>query len=126
MFNKKSTAGFILVFSFLFLFRQSSYSQGSPTISYEVLENCCGSSVPDTTEEEYVAMISTSRDNPKAQITFYRIYCKICCYLLKSRSGRQPFPEADKVTDRALIKKLRNALKKQLAYKTKLVHLSKD
>ena len=122
MTNKKRTAGFILVFSFLFLFQQSSYSQGSPTtISYEVLDNCCGSSVPDDTTE-YVARISTGKD---PQITFYRIYCKICCYLLRS-SRRQQFPEENKVTDPALIKKLRNALKKQLAYKTKLVSSSRD
>lgn len=125
MFNKKRTAGIILVFSFLFLFRQMSYSQGSPTnITYEVIEDCCGSSVPDTTDAEYVAMISSGKDT-KTEITYYRIYCKICCYLLKAHSGRQ-LPEADKVTDPRLIKKLRNALKKQLAYKTKLVHIAKD
>jgi hypothetical protein len=118
MTNKKTTAGFILVFSFLFLFQQSSYSQGASTsVTYEVLNNCCGSSVPDDTTQ-YVARMSTGND---PGITFYRIYCKICCYLLRS-SGRQQFPEENKVTDPALIKKLRNALKKQLAYKTKLVN----
>ena len=127
MFNKKRTAGFILVFSFLFLSHQFSYAQPGSVrdTTYEVLSDvCCGGSVPDTTDDEYVAAIysNTGRKGPKSQIVFYRIYCRICCYLLKSRSGKKPFPESDKVTDPALIKKLRSTLVKQLAYKTKLIN----
>jgi hypothetical protein len=127
MTNKKRTAGFILVFSFLFLCRQVSYGQPGSVrdTAYEVLsEDCCGGSVPDTADAMYVAAIySNPGKGPKSQIIFYRFYCRICCYLLRSRNGKQqPLPEADRVKDPALIKKLRNTLQKQLAYKTKLVN----
>lgn len=130
MLNKKRTAGFILVFSLLFVCRPSSYAQPGSVrdTTYEVLsEDCCGGSVPDTADAEYVAVIysNTGKGSP-SQIVFYRIYCRICCYLLKSRTSKQQLPEADKVKDPALIKKLRNTLKKQLAYKTKLVNTIKD
>jgi len=123
MFNKKRTAGFILVFSFLFFCRSSSYAQpgsGRDT-TYEVISQdyCCIGSVPDT---GYVAMITS--DNKRSKITFYRFYCKICCFILPA--GKQKLPEKDKVTDAALIKKLRAALKKQLEHNLKAVNSTKN
>jgi len=121
MFNKKSTAGFILVFSFLFLCRSSSYAQPGSQTTYEVISDafCCPGSVPDTS---YVAMITS--DNKRSKITFYRFYCKVCCFILPP--GKQKLPEKDRVTDAALIKKLRAALKKQLEHNLKAVNSTKD
>jgi hypothetical protein len=128
MFNKKSTAGFILAFSFLFLCRSLSYAQPGPkkNTTYEVISSdyCCGSSVPDTTS--YMAEITSDNTNSKDQsgeksrITFYRFYCRICCFLVPS--AKQTVPEKEKVTDAALIKKLRVALKKQLEHNLKAVN----
>jgi hypothetical protein len=122
MLNKKSTAGFILVFSFLFLCRSSSYAQPGSVrdTTYEVIDDdyCCVGSVPDTS---YVAMITTDRQ--RSRITFYRFYCKICCFILPS--DKQKLPEKDKVTDPTLIKKLRAALKKQLEHNLRAVNSTK-
>jgi hypothetical protein len=127
MFNKKSTAGFILVFSFLFLCRSLSYAQPRPVkeTTYEVISSdyCCGSSVPDTTS--YMAEMtsdnsSKDQSGQKSRVTFYRFYCKICCFLVPSE--KQTLPEKDKVTDPALIRKLRVALKKQLEHNLKMVN----
>jgi hypothetical protein len=125
MFNKKRTAGFILVFSFLFLCRSFSYAQPRPArdTTYEVISSkfCCGGSVPDT---GYAAMIiAPDPKDPRSQIKFYRIYCKICCFILPY--GKQAPPEKDKVTDPALIRKLRAALKKQLEHNLKVVNGTK-
>lgn len=129
MFNKKSTAGFILVFSFLFLCRTFSYAQPGSVrdTTYEVISEafCCAGSVPDT---GYVAAIisdNNAKDKPRRspQIIFYRFYCKICCFIVPS--GKQKLPEKDKVTDAALIKKLRAALKKQLEHNLKAVNSAK-
>ena len=130
MFSKKSTAGFILVFSFLFLCQSLSYAQPKSVsdTTYEVIsqEYCCGGSVPDTS---YVAMIITDNTTYKDQsrqrsrIIFYRFYCKVCCFILPS--GKQTLPERDKVTNAALIKKLRAALKKQLEHNLKAVNSTK-
>lgn len=122
MFNRKSTAGFILVFSFLFLCRSLSYAQPGSVrdTTYEVISEafCCAGSVPDT---GYVAMITS--ENKRSQIIFYRFYCKICCFIVPS--GKQKLPEKDKVTNAALIKKLRAALKKQLEHNLKVVNSTK-
>jgi hypothetical protein len=120
MFNKKRTAGFILVFSFLFLCRSFSYAQPGTQVTYEVIDDdyCCAGSVPDTS---YVAMITTNRS--RSNITFYRFYCKVCCFILPS--GKEKLPEKDKVTDPRLIKKLRAALKKQLEHNLKAVNSTK-
>jgi hypothetical protein len=123
MFNRKCTAGFILVFSFLFLGRSSSYAQPGSLkgTTYEVISSdyCCGGSVPDT---GYVAMIADDPNSKgqKSRVTFYRIYCKICCFILPS--GKQTPPEKDKVTDPALVKRLRAALRKQLEHNLKMVN----
>jgi hypothetical protein len=125
MLTQKSTAGFILVFSFLFLCRSSSYAQAKPVrdTTYEIIADdyCCVGSVPETS---YVAMIIYDNRSPqRSQITFYRFYCKTCCFILPS--GKQPLPEKDRVKDPVLIRKLRIALKKQLEHKLKAVNSAK-
>lgn len=123
MFNRKSTAGFILVFSFLFLCRSSSYAQPGSVrdTTYEVISSafCCPGSVPDT---GYAAMIVADPNfkGQRSRITYYRIYCRICCFILPY--GKQRPPEKDKVTNPELIKKLGAALKKQLEHNLKAVN----
>ncbi|MBO9202124.1 MULTISPECIES: hypothetical protein [Niastella] len=124
MFNKKSTAGLILVVLFLFLCQSFSYAQpGSvrDTTTYELISPsyCCPGSVPDT---GYIAEIISDNipSRKKTQITFYRFYCRTCCFILPS--GKQKLPEKDKVTNPALIKKLQAALKKQLEHNLKVVN----
>ncbi|OQP56808.1 hypothetical protein A3860_09490 [Niastella vici] len=122
MFNKKRTTGFILVFSILFLCRSSSYAQPGSVrdTTYEVI-SCCVGSVPDTA---YAAEIMSDNSSKQpARITFYRIYCKTCCFILPS--GQKTLPKKDKVTNPELIKKLREVLKKQLEHNLKVVNTTK-